>query len=121
MKLSLNWLRELVDVDLPPAELARRITDATAEVEGFEVLLALHASVTRQLSPTLLAKAQQMSSAGVTGVVPPPPPPPPQATRTTAAKAPSQTRVRCDILKIPQPVVPNRAWQLGLRCPLTQR
>jgi len=38
MKLSLNWLRELVDVDLPVEELARRINDATAEVEGWETI-----------------------------------------------------------------------------------
>ena len=38
MKLPLSWLRELVDVDLPEAELARRITDAIAEVEGWETI-----------------------------------------------------------------------------------
>ena len=38
MKLSLNWLREFVDVDLPVAELSRRLLDATAEVEGWEVV-----------------------------------------------------------------------------------
>lgn len=38
MKLSLNWLREFVDVDLPAAELARRITDATAEVESWDTI-----------------------------------------------------------------------------------
>jgi phenylalanyl-tRNA synthetase beta chain len=38
MKLSLNWLRELVDVDLPVPELARRLIDATAEVESWETI-----------------------------------------------------------------------------------
>lgn len=38
MKLSLNWLREFVDVDLPVAELASRLIDATAEVEGWETI-----------------------------------------------------------------------------------
>ncbi|MEX1102701.1 MAG: phenylalanine--tRNA ligase subunit beta, partial [Dehalococcoidia bacterium] len=38
MKLLLSWLREYVDVDMPPAELARRLIDATAEVEGWETL-----------------------------------------------------------------------------------
>ncbi len=38
MKLSLNWLREFVDVDLPVAELARQMIDATAEVESWETI-----------------------------------------------------------------------------------
>jgi phenylalanyl-tRNA synthetase beta chain len=38
MKVSLSWLREYVDVRLPIDELARRITDATAEVEGWRVI-----------------------------------------------------------------------------------
>lgn len=38
MKLLLSWLREFVDVDLPVPELARRLIDATAEVEGWEVV-----------------------------------------------------------------------------------
>lgn len=38
MKLSLSWIRDFVDVDLPPAELARRLTDAAAEVEDWEVI-----------------------------------------------------------------------------------
>ncbi len=36
MKLSLKWLRQYVDIDLSPADLARRLTDATAEVESWE-------------------------------------------------------------------------------------
>lgn len=38
MKLLLSWLREYVDVDLPVPELARRLIDATAEVEGWETI-----------------------------------------------------------------------------------
>lgn len=38
MKLPLSWLRDYVDVDLPPAEFASRVTDAIAEVEGWEVI-----------------------------------------------------------------------------------
>jgi len=38
MRLLLSWLRELIDVDLPPAELKRLLLDATAEVESFEVI-----------------------------------------------------------------------------------
>ncbi len=38
MKLLLSWLREYVNVDLPVPELARRLIDATAEVEGWEVI-----------------------------------------------------------------------------------
>ncbi|HMO97102.1 MAG TPA: phenylalanine--tRNA ligase subunit beta, partial [Tepidiformaceae bacterium] len=38
MKLSLNWLRDFVDVDLPVPELARLLIDATAEVEGWETI-----------------------------------------------------------------------------------
>ncbi len=38
MKLPLSWLREFVDVDLPVKELARRLIDATAEVESWETI-----------------------------------------------------------------------------------
>src|SRR5512143_1423184 len=38
MKLLLSWLRELVDVDVPPLELKRLLLDATAEVESVEVI-----------------------------------------------------------------------------------
>ncbi len=38
MKLPLSWLRDYVDIDLPPAEFAKRVTDAVAEVEGWEVI-----------------------------------------------------------------------------------
>jgi phenylalanyl-tRNA synthetase beta chain len=36
MKVSFNWLRELVEIVLPPAELADRLTMAGIEVEGVE-------------------------------------------------------------------------------------
>ncbi|MEO6397952.1 MAG: phenylalanine--tRNA ligase subunit beta, partial [Tepidiformaceae bacterium] len=36
MKLSLSWLRDYVDVDLPVGELARLLIDCTAEVESWE-------------------------------------------------------------------------------------
>ncbi|HJP40309.1 MAG TPA: phenylalanine--tRNA ligase subunit beta [Dehalococcoidia bacterium] len=38
MKLSLKWLHEYVDVNLPVEELARRLIDATAEVESWETI-----------------------------------------------------------------------------------
>ena len=38
MKLSLNWLREFVDVDLPVPEVARLLIDATAEGESWETI-----------------------------------------------------------------------------------
>ncbi len=38
MKLPLSWLREYVEVDLAPAEFARHVTDAIAEVEGWEAI-----------------------------------------------------------------------------------
>jgi len=36
MKVTLNWLREFVDIDLPVAELAERLTMAGLEVESIE-------------------------------------------------------------------------------------
>jgi len=38
MRVSLNWLKEYVDVDLPVAELADRLTNAGFEVAGWEYL-----------------------------------------------------------------------------------
>ncbi len=38
MKLSLRWLREFVDVDMPVKELARLLIDGTAEVESWETV-----------------------------------------------------------------------------------
>jgi phenylalanyl-tRNA synthetase beta chain len=37
MKVSLKWLKEYVDIDLPPAEVARRLTMAGLEVKGMQV------------------------------------------------------------------------------------
>ncbi|MDZ7729357.1 MAG: phenylalanine--tRNA ligase subunit beta [Dehalococcoidia bacterium] len=36
MKLPLSWLSELVPIDIPIEELAERINNSTAEVEGYE-------------------------------------------------------------------------------------
>jgi phenylalanyl-tRNA synthetase beta chain len=38
MKVSLKWLREYVDIDLPPAELAQKLTMAGTEVKGWQVI-----------------------------------------------------------------------------------
>src|SRR5207302_10114933 len=38
MKIPLSWLREYVDIDLPVAELARRLTLAGLEVSGIRVI-----------------------------------------------------------------------------------
>jgi len=38
MRLPLSWLREFVDVDVPPERLARLLSDRVAEVEGWEVI-----------------------------------------------------------------------------------
>ena len=38
MKAPLSWLRDYVDIDIPPAELAHRLTLAGIEAEGFEVV-----------------------------------------------------------------------------------
>jgi phenylalanyl-tRNA synthetase beta chain len=38
MKVSLNWLKEYVDIDLPPAQLADRLTMAGIEVKGWQVI-----------------------------------------------------------------------------------
>ncbi len=38
MKLSLNWLRELTDIPWTTPDLARRLIDATAEVESWETI-----------------------------------------------------------------------------------
>ena len=38
MKVPLSWLREYVDIDLPPEELAHRLTMAGTEVGGIEVV-----------------------------------------------------------------------------------
>jgi phenylalanyl-tRNA synthetase beta chain len=38
MKVSLKWLKEYVDIDLPPAELADKLTMAGTEVKGWQVI-----------------------------------------------------------------------------------
>ena len=38
MKVPLSWLREYVDIDLPPEELAHKLTMAGAEVGGIDVV-----------------------------------------------------------------------------------
>jgi len=38
MKVSLRWLREYVDITLPPHELARKLTLAGLEVKGLQVV-----------------------------------------------------------------------------------
>jgi len=38
MKISLNWLKQYVDSDLPPKEVARRLTMAGSEVKGVQVI-----------------------------------------------------------------------------------
>ncbi|MBK6751288.1 MAG: hypothetical protein IPG67_15150 [Acidobacteria bacterium] len=34
MNISYNWLRDLIDIDLPPSELGKRLTDVGLAVEG---------------------------------------------------------------------------------------
>ncbi len=38
MKISLDWLKQYVDTDLPPREVARRLTMAGSEVKGLQVI-----------------------------------------------------------------------------------
>ena len=38
MKVSVNWLKDYVDVDIEAAELAHRLTMSGNEVEGVEVI-----------------------------------------------------------------------------------
>jgi len=38
MKVSLKWLKQYVDIDLPPAELADKLTMAGTEVKGWQVI-----------------------------------------------------------------------------------
>ena len=79
-----EWRRAYPRVDASPIGVTGRVTrialyterNADDQLEryrltpsGFEVLLALHASPAHRLSPTLLAKVRQMSSAGITGLV----------------------------------------------------
>src|SRR5213078_2942584 len=36
MKISYNWLKQYLNIDLPPEEVARLLTDCGLEVEGIE-------------------------------------------------------------------------------------
>ncbi|MEE8353065.1 MAG: hypothetical protein V3S10_01290, partial [Dehalococcoidales bacterium] len=38
MKASLNWLKQYVDIDLPAAEIAERLTMSGSEVKGRQVI-----------------------------------------------------------------------------------
>ena len=38
MKVSLNWLQEYIDITLPPADLANRLTMTGTEVKGIQVI-----------------------------------------------------------------------------------
>jgi DNA-binding MarR family transcriptional regulator len=79
-----EWRRVYPSVDASPIAITGRVTRIALYTErnaddhleryrltpsGFEVLLALQASPSHQLSPTLLARGQRMSSAGITGLV----------------------------------------------------
>jgi DNA-binding MarR family transcriptional regulator len=79
-----EWRRAYPTVDASPIGITGRVTRIALYTErsaddhleryrltpsAFEVLLALHASAAHQLSPTHLARGQQMSSAGITGLV----------------------------------------------------
>ncbi len=79
-----EWRRVYPSVDASPIGITGRVTRIALYTErsaddhleryrltpsGFEVLLALHGSAAHQLSPTLLARDQRMSSAGITGLV----------------------------------------------------
>ena len=79
-----EWQRAYPMVDASPIGITGRVTRIALYTERsaddhleryrltpseFEVLLALHASAAQQLSPTHLARGQQMSSAGITGLV----------------------------------------------------
>ncbi|TMF13632.1 MAG: MarR family transcriptional regulator [Chloroflexi bacterium] len=79
-----EWQRAYPMVDASPIGITGRVTRIALYTERsaddhleryrltpseFEVLLALHASAAQQLSPTQLARGQQMSSAGITGLV----------------------------------------------------
>ena len=79
-----EWQRACPTVDASPIGITGRVTRIALYTERraddhleryrltpseFEVLLALHASAAHELSPTHLARGQQMSSAGITGLV----------------------------------------------------
>lgn len=79
-----EWRRAYPAVDASPIGITGRVTRIALYTErddddhlepyrltrsGFEVLVALRSSPARRLSPTLLARGQRMSSAGITGLV----------------------------------------------------
>ena len=79
-----EWRRACPAVDPSPIGITGRVTRIALYTErsaedhlqqyrltpsGFELLLTLQGSATHQLSPTLLARGQRMSSAGITGLV----------------------------------------------------
>ena len=79
-----EWRRACPRVDASPIGITGRVTRIALHAErnadehferygltpsGFEVLRALHESTARQLSPSVLARGQHMSSAGITGLV----------------------------------------------------
>jgi DNA-binding MarR family transcriptional regulator len=83
-EILIEWRRACPSVDATPIGITGRVTRIALYTErnaedhlqayrltrsGFEVLLTLHASAAHQLSPTLLARGQRMSSAGITGLV----------------------------------------------------
>ncbi len=75
MKVSLKWLEEYVDISLPPAELAQRLTMAGIEVKGWQVIgsnwegivvgqiaaINPHPSADRLLLPTIDLGTEQQS------------------------------------------------------------
>ena len=79
-----EWRRACPAVDSSPIGVTGRVTRIALYADrnvddhleqyrltrsGFEVLLMLRGSAAHQLSPTLLARGQRMSSAGITGLV----------------------------------------------------
>jgi len=79
-----EWRRACPAVDSSPIGITGRVTRIALYVDrnaddhleryrltrsGFEVLVMLRGSAAHQLSPTLLARGQGMSSAGITGLV----------------------------------------------------
>lgn len=79
-----EWRRAYPAVDASPIGITGRVTRIALYTErddedhlepyrltrsGFEVLVALRSSPAHRLSPTLLARGQRMSSAGITGLV----------------------------------------------------
>lgn len=79
-----EWRRACPAVDASPIAITGRVTRIALYTErdddqhlepyrltrsGYEVLASLRSSPAHQLSPTLLAKGQRMSSAGITGLI----------------------------------------------------